>query len=77
MVAVGTDHNVAINKAGQARSWGFNVNYPCAQGAFSDDIDEPSRIENMAVKNRDLVWASAGAQFSIMASVAEGDDGPD
>lgn len=55
MVAVGTDHNVAINTAGQARSWGFNVNYQCAQGAVSDDIDEPTRIENMAVKNRDLV----------------------
>ena len=28
LVAAGTDHNVAINEAGQAYSWGFNVNYP-------------------------------------------------
>ncbi|MCJ1347279.1 hypothetical protein MMC31_005501, partial [Peltigera leucophlebia] len=77
MVAVGTDHNVAINTAGQAHSWGFNVNYQCGQGAGSDDIDQPTRIQNTAVKNRDLIWAGAGGQFSMMAAVAEGDDGPE
>lgn len=74
MLAVGTDHNVAINTAGHAHSWGFNVNYQCGQGAGSDHIDEPTRIENTAVKSRDLIWAGTGAQFSIMAAVAEGDD---
>ncbi len=77
LVAVGTDHNVAINTAGQAHSWGFNANYQCGQGAGSDGIDEPTRIENTAVKNRDLIWAGAGGQFSMMAAVAEGDDGPE
>ena len=77
LVAVGTDHNVAINAAGQAYSWGFNVNYQCGQGAGSDEIEEPTRVENTAVKNRDLVWAGCGGQFSVLAAVAEGDDGPE
>lgn len=76
-VAVGTDHNVAINTAGQAYSWGFNVNYQCGQGAGSDDIDEPTRIENTAVKDRELTWAGCGGQFSIMTAVAKDDDGPE
>lgn len=78
LVAAGTDHNVAINEAGQAYSWGFNVNYQCDQGAGSDDIEEPTRIENTAVKNRELIWAGCGGQFSILAAAAEEcDDGPE
>ena len=80
LVAVGTDHNIAINKAGEAYSWGFNVNYQCGQGGGSDDIDEPTRIENTAVKDRELIWAGCGGQFSILTAVAENvddDDGPE
>lgn len=77
VAAVGTDHNVAINAAGQAYSWGFNVNYQCGQGAGLDDIDEPTRIENTAVKNQELIWAGCGGQFSVLAAAAEGDDGPE
>ena len=57
------------------------MNYQCAQGAGSDDIDEPTRIENMAreyggQKSRPR-RAGNGAQCSITASVAEGADGPE
>lgn len=74
LVAVGTDH---INTAGQAHSWGFNVNFQCGQGAGLDEIDEPTRIENTAVKNRDLIWAGAGGQVSMLATMAAGDEGPE
>ena len=74
-VAVGHDHNIAINTAGEAYSWGFNFNHQCGQGASSDDIDEPTHIENAAVRNRELAWAGCGGEFSIMAAVAEGDNG--
>ena len=76
LVAVGTYHNVAINTAGQAYSWGFNINYQCGQDACSVDIHEPTRVENTAIKNRDLIWVGAGGQFSIMAAVAERDNKP-
>lgn len=65
-VAVGTDHNVTINTAVQAHSWGFNANYQCGHDAGSDEIDEPTRIENTAVEDRDLIWAGTGRQFSMM-----------
>lgn len=77
LVAAGTDHNVAINAAGQAYSWGFNVNYQCGQGAGLDDIEEPTRIENTGVQHRELIWAGCGGQFSVLAAAAEGDDGPE
>lgn len=79
LVAAGTDHNIAINTAGEAYSWGFNVNYQCGQGGGSDDIEEPTRVENTAVKDRELTWAGCGGQFSILAAVAEDvdDDGPE
>ena len=77
LVAVGSDHNVAINAVGQAYSWGFNMNFQCGQGAGCDDIEEPTRVENTAVKNRALTWAGCGGQFSVLAAVAEADDGPE
>lgn len=70
MAAVGTDHTICISADGEAFSWGFNVNYQCGQG-ITDDITRPTRIENTAVRNRDLNWAGAGGQFSVLTSVAE------
>lgn len=73
MATVGTDHTICINTNGEAFSWGFNVNYQCGQGN-TDDITHPTRIENTAVRNRDLNWAGAGGQFSVLTSVAELDE---
>ena len=77
LVAVGTDHNVAINAVGQAYSSGFNMNYQCGQGAGSDDIEKPTSVENTAVKNRDLTWAGCGGQVLVLAAVAEADERPE
>lgn len=62
LVAMGTNHNIAINAAGQAYSWEFNVNYQCGQGVGSDDIEEPTRIENTVVKTRELTWACCSSR---------------
>lgn len=67
---VGTDHTICINTNGEAFSWGFNANYQCGQGT-TDDVAHPTRIENSAVRNRNLNWAGAGGQFSVLTSVAE------
>ncbi|MCJ1468821.1 hypothetical protein MMC07_007451 [Pseudocyphellaria aurata] len=73
MAAVGTDHTICINKDGEAFSWGFNVNYQCGQGT-TDEIMRPTQIENTAVRDRELNWAGAGGQFSVMTSEADFDD---
>lgn len=67
---VGTDHSICINTNGEAFSWGFNVNYQCGQGN-TDDITRPTQIENSAVRDREMNWAGAGGQFSVLTSVAE------
>lgn len=74
-VAVGHDHNIALNTTGQAYSWGLNANHQCGHGAGSSDIDEPTRIDTPAVRNHELTWAGCGGEFSVMAAVAKGDDG--
>lgn len=70
LVAVGTDHNVAINAVGQAYGWGFNMNYQCR-------LEKPTSVENTAVKNRDLTWAGCGGQVLVLAAVAEADERPE
>ena len=68
-VAIGTDHTIAINAAGEAYSWGFNINYQCGQGG-TDDVEVPTRIDNTAVRGKMLEWAGAGGNFSILAGPA-------
>jgi regulator of chromosome condensation len=68
--ACGPDHTIALDKDGKAYSWGFSANYQTGQGT-DDDINLPTRIENTAVRDTKLVWAGAGGQFSILASLKE------
>ena len=66
-VAAGSDHNVVVTTDGKAYSWGFNVNYQCGLGTM-DDIDTPQLIDNTAVRDKHLIWAGAGGQFSLLAA---------
>ncbi|KAK7934605.1 hypothetical protein PG985_000100 [Apiospora marii] len=66
-VAAGTDNNFAISRAGQVYSWGFSTNYQTGQGTL-DDIEEPTPIDNTAVRGRKVNWAGAGGQYSIVTA---------
>ncbi len=66
-VAAGTDTSFVIDDAGRAYSWGFSANYQTGQGT-DDDIDVPTLIANTAVKGRQVVWAGAGGQYSVLAA---------
>ncbi|KAI2466889.1 RCC1/BLIP-II [Annulohypoxylon bovei var. microspora] len=66
--AVGTDTTVAITPEGQAYSWGFSENYQTGQGT-DRDIETPTRIDNSAVRGETIVWAGAGGQYSMLASI--------
>lgn len=74
-VACGTDHNIALSKTdGSAWTWGFAAVYQLGHGkpAGEDEPEEeevPRRIKNTATLGRDMVWAGAGGQFSVIASV--------
>ncbi|KAK8078776.1 regulator of chromosome condensation 1/beta-lactamase-inhibitor protein II [Apiospora phragmitis] len=66
-VAAGTDNNFAISSDGKVYSWGFSTNYQTGQGTI-DDIEEPTLIDNTALRGRKVIWAGAGGQYSIVAA---------
>lgn len=64
--AAGSDHCVAVTHQGKAYSWGFGVSGQLGLGG-SDDVGLATLIENKAVKDKALVWAGAGGQYSVLA----------
>ncbi|CAF9937195.1 MAG: hypothetical protein ALECFALPRED_007136 [Alectoria fallacina] len=64
--AAGSDHCVAVTREGKAYSWGFGVSGQLGLGS-TDDVGLATLIENKAVKEKKLVWAGAGGQYSILA----------
>lgn len=68
-VAAGTDNNFAITDKGTVYSWGFSANYQTGQGT-TQDIEVPTLIDNTAIRERHILWAGAGGQYSIVAAAA-------
>ncbi|KEF59242.1 uncharacterized protein A1O9_04086 [Exophiala aquamarina CBS 119918] len=69
-VAAGSDHCVAIDKNGKAYSWGFSTTFQTGLGT-DDDVELATMIDNTAVRDKKLVWAGAGGQFSVIAGLAD------
>ncbi|KAK5095726.1 hypothetical protein LTR70_003395 [Exophiala xenobiotica] len=55
-VAAGSDHSIAIARDGL--------------GIADDDVEVATHIDNTAVRGKQLVWAGAGGQFSVIAGLA-------
>ena len=68
-VAAGSDHSLAISADGKAHSWGFSVGYQTGLGT-DEEVEVATIIDNTAVRGKQLVWAGAGGQFSIVAGLA-------
>ncbi|KAI8626025.1 RCC1/BLIP-II [Xylariaceae sp. FL1651] len=66
-VAAGTDTSFAIDVEGRVHSWGFSANYQTGQGT-TEDIEVPTMIDNTAIRDRDIIWAGAGGQYSMLAA---------
>ncbi|KAK0644026.1 regulator of chromosome condensation 1/beta-lactamase-inhibitor protein II [Cercophora newfieldiana] len=69
-VAAGTDHSFAITKDGKVYSWGFSANYQTGQGT-TEDVKVPTLIDNSAIRDRKIIFAGAGGQYSILGAEAE------
>ncbi|KAK3332230.1 putative regulator of chromosome condensation protein [Cercophora scortea] len=69
-VAAGTDHSLAVTGDGQVYSWGFSANYQTGQGT-TVDIATPTLIDNSAIRDRKIIWAGAGGQYSILGAEVE------
>lgn len=70
-VACGTHHNILVDKEGHAWSWGFGESYQVGQGPESEDVETPTRIENTATRDKEMVLAGAGGQFSVLCSLRQ------
>jgi regulator of chromosome condensation len=66
----GSDHCIAISRDGKAYSWGFSQTYQTGQGK-DDEVEIATQINNSAVREKKLVWAGAGGQFSAVAGLAD------
>jgi len=64
-----SDHCIAITTDGQAYSWGFSANYQTGQGT-DDDVEEATLIDNTALRGKQMNWAGAGGQYSVITGVA-------
>ncbi|KAK3945738.1 putative regulator of chromosome condensation protein [Diplogelasinospora grovesii] len=73
-VAAGTDNSFAVTEDGKVYSWGFSATYQTGQGT-QDDIEEPTVIDNSAIRGKKIVWAGSGAQYSIVAAARVETDG--
>ncbi|EME41901.1 hypothetical protein DOTSEDRAFT_74077 [Dothistroma septosporum NZE10] len=73
-VTTSSDHNIVITKDGKAWSWGFSANYQTGLGT-DDDVPVATMIDNTAVREQKLNYATTGGQFSIITSPAATADG--
>ena len=69
-VTAGSDHCIALTEDGKAYSWGFSANYQTGLGT-DKDAEVATHIDNTAVRGKKLIWAGAGGQYSVLASVAD------
>ncbi|KJZ78504.1 hypothetical protein HIM_01895 [Hirsutella minnesotensis 3608] len=69
-VTAGTDNSFAVTEDGKVFSWGFSANYQTGQGTI-EDIHTPTVIDNTAIREKKIVSAHAGGQFSILAGASD------
>ena len=68
LAAAGTDHSLALSREGKAYSWGFNEY--CQTGISSEDqVNEATMLDSKAIKEKKVVWAGCGGQFSVIATL--------
>lgn len=69
-VAAGFDNSFAVTSDGKAYSWGFSSNYQTGQGGL-EDVEKPTLIDNTAIREKEIIAAGAGGQYSILLGKAE------
>jgi regulator of chromosome condensation len=64
-VAAGSDHCLAITKDHKVFTWGFNTDRQTGQKG-DDDIKVATLLEHPSISGKQLVWAGAGGQYSML-----------
>ncbi|KAF4504501.1 hypothetical protein G6O67_007948 [Ophiocordyceps sinensis] len=68
-VCAGTDNSFAVTDDGKVYSWGFSANYQTGQGTI-EDVHTPTLVDNTAIRDKKILAAYAGGQFSILVAAA-------
>ncbi|RDA95517.1 hypothetical protein CP533_5415 [Ophiocordyceps camponoti-saundersi (nom. inval.)] len=68
-VAAGTDNSFAVSRDGKVYAWGFSANYQTGLGTM-DDVHTPTLVDNSAIRDKKIIAAYAGGQFSVVICVA-------
>ena len=63
----GSEHTIAINADGKAYSWGSGSVFQLGLGKEEDE-PVPTLIDNTAVRDKKLNWASGGGQYSMLTA---------
>lgn len=66
-IAVGTDTSIVVTRDGEAWSWGFNSTYQCGLGETNGEVYPPRIIDNSVIRDRKIIAAGCGGQFSLLA----------
>jgi regulator of chromosome condensation len=69
-VAAAIDDSFSITKIGKAYAWGYSENYRTGLGT-KKTVMEPTLLQKGDIKDKRLVFAGCGGQFSILAGFAE------
>ncbi|KAH6880754.1 regulator of chromosome condensation 1/beta-lactamase-inhibitor protein II [Thelonectria olida] len=69
-VAAGTDNSFAVTSDGKVYSWGFSTNYQTGQGTM-EDIHTPTLIDNTAIRDKEIIGAGAGGQYSVLFGTSD------
>lgn len=73
LAACSSDHSIAVTRTGKAWSWGFSANYQTGLGT-DEDVFVATMIDNTAIREKKIDWATCGGQYSIIsARAADGD----
>lgn len=67
--AAGTDSNLVVSREGRVYAWGFNGNYQCGVGETDGDVITPVLVDNLAIRDKKIVYVGCGGQFGVLASV--------
>lgn len=68
-VAAGSHHSFAVSEDGVVYAWGFGDTYAPGLGPLDGDVEIPTRINNTATKNMDIILINGGGQFSVSGGV--------
>lgn len=67
-VAAASEHSLAVTADHQVYTWGLNLTKQLAQK--DDEIEVVTRLNHKSIAGKQIVWAGAGAQYSMLAELA-------